>query len=40
MTRFQVYPETKLACKHTKPLYKTQYSEIHVEYEYRKINHT
>ena len=33
MTRFQVYPETKFACKHTKPLYKTQYSEIHVEYE-------
>ena len=33
MTRFQVYPETKLACKYTKPFYKTQYSEIHVEYE-------
>ena len=33
MTRFQVYPETELACKYTKPLYKTQYSEILVEYE-------
>ena len=33
MTRFQIYPETELACIYTKPLYKTQYSEIHVEYE-------
>ena len=33
MTRFQIYPETILACKHNKPLYKTQYSEILVEYE-------
>ena len=33
MTRFQIYPETELACKYTKPLYKTQYSEILVEYE-------
>ena len=29
-TRFQIYPETELACKYNKPLYKTQYSEIHV----------
>ena len=28
-----MYPETKLACKYTKRLYKTQYSEILVEYE-------
>ena len=33
LTRFQIYPETELACKYTKPLYKTQYSEILVEYE-------
>ena len=33
MTRFQIYPETKLAFKYNKPLYKTQYSEILVEYE-------
>ena len=33
MTRFQKYPETELACKYTKPLYKTQYSEIFVDYE-------
>ena len=33
LTRFQNYPETKLACKYNKPLYKTQYSEILVEYE-------
>ena len=33
LTRFQMYPEKKLACKYTKPLYKTQYSEILVEYE-------
>ena len=33
LTRFQVYPETELACKYTKPLYKTKYSEILVEYE-------
>ena len=33
MTRFQIYPEKELACKCTKPLYKTQYSEILVEYE-------
>ena len=24
LTRFQIYPETELACKYTKPLYKTQ----------------
>ena len=33
MTRFQIYPEMELACKYTKPLYKTQYSELLVEYE-------
>ena len=33
MTRFQIYPETKLACKYYKPLYKTQYSEILFKYE-------
>ena len=33
LTRFQIYPETELACKYTKPLYKTQYSEILVKYE-------
>ena len=32
-TRFQIYPETELACKYNKPIYKTQYSEILVEYE-------
>ena len=26
LTRFQVYPETELACKYNKPIYKTQYS--------------
>ena len=33
LTRFQIYPETELVCKYTKPIYKTQYSEILVEYE-------
>ena len=33
LTRFQIYPETEFACKYNKPLYKTQYSEILVEYE-------
>ena len=33
LTRFQIYPETELASKYNKPLYKTQYSEILVEYE-------
>ena len=33
MTRFQIYQETELACKYRNPLYKTQYSEILVEYE-------
>ena len=28
LTRFQIYPETEIACKYNKPLYKTQYSEI------------
>ena len=34
VTRFQIYPETELACKYKKPIYKTQYSEILVEYEH------
>ena len=33
-TRFQIYPETEHACKYNKPLYKTKYSEIFVEYEH------
>ena len=32
-TRFQIYQETEIACKYRNPLYKTQYSEILVEYE-------
>ena len=34
LTRFQIYPETELACKYKTPIYKTQYSEILVEYEH------
>ena len=33
LTRFQIYPETELACKNNKTLYKTKYSQILVEYE-------
>ena len=33
LTRFQIYQETEFACKYRNPLYKTQYSEILVEYE-------
>ena len=33
LTRFRIYPETELACKYNKPLYKTQYSEILVKYK-------
>ena len=33
LTRFQIYRETEFACKYRNPLYKTQYSEILVEYE-------
>ena len=33
LTRFLIYQETEIACKYRKPLYKTQYSEILVEYE-------
>ena len=33
VTHFQIYQETELACKYTNPLYKTQSSEILVEYE-------
>ena len=31
LTRFQIYPETELACKYNKPIYKTQYSKILVD---------
>ena len=34
LTRFQIYPETALACKYKKPIYKTQYSEILLEYQH------
>ena len=34
LTRFQIYPETELAFKYKKPIYKTQYLEILVEYEH------
>ena len=33
LTRFQIYQETEIACKYRNPLYKTQYSEILVEYD-------
>ena len=33
LTRFQIYPEIEFACKYNKPIYKTQYTEILVEYE-------
>ena len=33
LTHFQIYHETEFACKYKNPLYKTQYSEIHVEYD-------
>ena len=33
LTRFQIYPETELACKFKTPLYKTLYSEILVQCE-------
>ena len=33
LTRFQVFHETEFACKYKNPLYKTQYSEILVEYD-------
>ena len=33
LTRFKIYQETEIACKYRNPLYKTQYSEILVEYE-------
>ena len=33
LTRFQIYQETEIAYKYRNPLYKTQYSEILVEYE-------
>ena len=34
LTRFEKYPETELASKYKKLIYKTQYSEILVEYEH------
>ena len=33
LTRFQIYHETEFACKYKNRLYKTQYSELLVEYE-------
>ena len=33
LTLFQMHPETELACKYKNPRYKTQNSEIFVEYE-------
>ena len=33
LTRFQIHQETEFACKYKIPLYKTQYSEIFVEYK-------
>ena len=33
LTRFQLYPETELACKYNTPIYTTQNSEILVEYK-------
>ena len=33
LTRFQIYPETELACNYNKPLYKRQCSKILVEYD-------
>ena len=33
LTRFEIYQVTEIACKYRNPLYKTQYSEILVEYE-------
>ena len=37
LTRFQIYQETEIACKYRNPLYKSQYSEILVEYDHWKI---
>ena len=33
LTRFQIYPETELACKYNKPIYRTKFSKIFVKYE-------
>ena len=33
LTRFQIFHETEFACNYKNPLYKTQYSEILVEYD-------
>ena len=33
LTRFQIYTETELACKYTKPFYKTRYSDFLAKYE-------
>ena len=46
LTRFEIYPETELACKYTKPVYKTKYNRNSCQiqrwfrHEYRKINNT
>ena len=34
LTQFQIYPETELECKYKKPIYKTQYAKILVEYDH------
>ena len=33
LTRIQIHPETRKACKYPTPLFKTQYSEILVKYD-------
>ena len=33
LTPFQIYPETEFACKNKTPLFKTQFSQLLVEYE-------
>ena len=33
LTRFQIFEETEFSCKYKNPLYKTQYSEILVDYD-------
>ena len=38
LTRFQIYHETEFACKYSNPLYKTQYSELLVEYEKKSFD--
>ena len=38
LTRFQINPETEVACKALKPIFKIQYSKILEEYENFGIN--